>query len=94
MQTITRRKLLGRVCVDSGQLVVIDPAYALDDGNTDQGVTFDNFGGDGIFPVYAVFSGPDLLRVEIDFGNRSRAMRKAFERRRPRRRTTTPTRRV
>lgn len=83
-----KRKLIGRIGVDSATLWIVDPAYLTEvdvdeDGNEDDSsrlelhkhmeslefaVCLDNFGGDGIFPVYATYEDDGTIRqVIIDF---------------------------
>jgi hypothetical protein len=92
-----KRKLIGRIGVDSATLWIVDPAYLTEvdadvdeDGNEDVdedgngprrlelnqqmkdheqfAICLDNFGGDGLFPVYATFEDDGTIRqVIIDF---------------------------
>jgi hypothetical protein len=85
------RRLLGYVEVDSGTLLVGDPAYVLPrqktgrpgvdyqaviDADSSRAVTslagqpvmlLQQFGGDGSFPVYGTFDGPELTSVTVEF---------------------------
>lgn len=89
----TQRRLLGVVDVDSGTLLVGDPAYVLPDADAGKtGVDYaevvavpmsedvaplagrpvlllQNFGGDGTYPIYGEFDGPDLARVVIELAD-------------------------
>lgn len=84
-----KRKLIGRIGVDSATLWIVDPAYLTEvdvdeDGNEDESgrlelnqqmkahenfaICLDNFGGDGLFPVYATYETDGTMRqVTIDF---------------------------
>ncbi len=59
------RTLLGRVPVDSGTLLIVDPCYK----NTEKmEVSFNDFGGDGIFEVYEHRNTTGrVVRVTIEF---------------------------
>jgi hypothetical protein len=72
---LSERELIGVVAVDSGRIVIGDPAYAdiarsqpAEDHNPDGGqlglcVTAPNFGGDGVFPVYATHADDGQLEA-------------------------------
>jgi hypothetical protein len=82
-------KFLGVVEVDSGTLLIADPAYVLPRAQDKQpGIDYSkileattpagpiggqpvllvqSFGGDGTYPVFGTFDGPDLLKITVYF---------------------------
>jgi len=66
------KTLLGRVPVDSGTLCIVDPCHVWREIPAKVGiyhtVKFNDFGGDGIFEVYAHRNTKGrLVRVSIEF---------------------------
>lgn len=64
--------IIGEVCVDSGQLLIIDPCHVKGDGDlndlTEKGIKVETAYGDGIYPVVGHFKNGKLVGISCFFG--------------------------
>lgn len=63
---------LGEVCVDSGQLLLIDPCHVKGDGDlnalTENGIKVFTAYGDGTYPVFGHYEDGKLVGISCFFG--------------------------